>query len=672
MLEQAQGFLDWVAAHPGLALGLLFLVSLLDAVFIIGAFVPASIVLFGAGALVALGSVDLWPTAGIAALGAVCGDGLSFWLGRRHGEALFASRWLARYPQTILNGREFFARHGGKGVMLARFLGPVRAVTPAIAGASGMPAWLFLLADSVAAYAWALVYILPGVVFGASLGLAAEVASRLVILLVLSGVALILGAWLSRTLIASLQAPMERGLGWLLDWSRKHRRLGRFGAALADPAQPEIPALASVAVILLLGSGLSWWLLGAGTYPSAFDALVYQGLSDLQTPWGNTLAIAIAQLGDPSVYGPVAAAVLLSLLARRKIRAAAHWIAALAFGALISVGLNALPGLPAPREFYDDLRSAELIHRDLVMVIAVYGFIPVLLSTHRRPRVGQAAYAVAITLIAQIVLAKLYLGVEWWSQSAFSIVIGLLWLSALGLGYRRHGADRLFVRGFLLPVLLVFVAAAGLRWSAGFPDLQRVEVATRLPTLTTERWWDTGWSELPTQRIDVRGEPGEPLDLQWAGTLPAIQAQLEADGWTQPAELDLSNILRWLTASETVSQLPVLPKVHAGRHPALVMRKPIDEETQWLVRLWPSGLRLAEGEPVWLGQIHAQAAATRFRLFRYPTATPAPQAGLPFAFTPNARQVETATGGLLLLRVAPLGSSDTLRLSPSPGPCPTC
>lgn len=649
MIEHAQGFLDWVAAHPGPALALLFAVSMLDAIFIVGAFVPASIVLFGAGALVALGSVELWPTAALAALGALAGDSLSFWLGRRHGEALFGSRWLSRYPRTIANGREFFARHGAKGVVLARFLGPVRAVTPAIAGASGMPAWLFLAADGLAAYAWALVYILPGVVFGASLGLAAEVASRLAILLVLSGLTVVLGGWLSRSLIVALQAPIEVGLGRLLDWSRHHRRLGRFGAALADPSQPEIPVLASVAATLLLGSALWWWLLGAGVYPSAFDALVYQGLSDLQTPWGNDLAIAIAQLGDPAVYGPVAAAVLLALLARRKVRAAAHWIAALSFGALISLFLHALQGLPAPSAFYHDARPADLVNRDLVMVLAVYGFIPVLLATHRPARVGQTAYAVATVLIAQIVLAKLYLGVEWWGQTAFSIVIGLLWLSALGLGYRRHGAERLFARGFLVPVLLVFAAAAGLRWSADVPELERVPPPRAL-TLSADPWWNGGWRALPARRIDVRGEPGEPLDLQWAGELARIRAELTAAGWSEPAPLSVSNTLRWLTTSEEVGELPVLPKVHAGSHPALVMRKAIDGQTQWLVRLWPSGAHLDGGPPVWLGQLDAQTAASRFRLFRYPTEVAPGPVESPFAGGPRSRRVPGAAGPLWLLR----------------------
>src|SRR5689334_8225150 len=151
MLEHAQDLLAWVGAHPRWALVLLFFVALVDSLFLIGAFIPAGVVLFAMGALVALGTLELWPTTLVAAVGTLCGDFLSFLIGRRYGERLFETRLLRRYPDLVSRGRAFFARHGGKSVLLARFLGPVRAITPAVAGAASMQAWLFLVVDFGAA-----------------------------------------------------------------------------------------------------------------------------------------------------------------------------------------------------------------------------------------------------------------------------------------------------------------------------------------------------------------------------------------------------------------------------------------------------------------------------------------------------------------------------------------
>ncbi len=620
MLDHAQAFLSWIGLHPWLALVLLFMVSALDALFIVGAFVPASIFLFGTGALVALGTLDLWPTAAIAAAGALLGDGLSFWLGRHYGERLFKSKYVQRYPEMIARGRAFFDRHGGKGVWAARFLGPVRSITPAMAGAAGMPAWLFLLADFSAAYLWALIYIFPGVLFGASMGLAAEVATRLAGLLVLTfGIGALI-VWLVPMLMGALQARAERGIGPMLDWSRRHRHLGRFGVALADPDQPETPALAAVALSLAIVGGLWLFALASAAghpYPSPLDALIYQTLHDLQTPWGNALAYAVAQLGSPWVYGPTALAVLGTLVARRKTRAAAHWIAALAFSAAISLALHAVPVRPAPATFFHGLDAAAL-PRDLVMVLVIYGFGAVLFATQRASRVRRRVYVSSAVLLALILLARLYLGVEWWSLTLFSVVVALLWISALGLGYRRHRPDRLFAPGFLLPVLLVFVFAAGARLYTDKPLPERPLAASRIQSQNAQAWWTGGWTRLPQQRVDLRGRSGDPFDLQWAGSLRAIEQSLRDAGWGSLPKLSASNLLRWLSTSSPVELLPVLPLVHAGSHQQLALRRGIGGDRQQVIRLWPSGWQFADGTPIWLGALSSQDARTFYRLFRYP------------------------------------------------------
>src|SRR3546814_496233 len=138
MTEALHSLLAWINAHPNDALWLLFAVTLTDSLFIIGAFIPAALPLFAIGALVALGSLELWPTLLIATAGALLGDCISFWLGHRYGERLFNARFFQKHPELVGNGRRFFLKHGPYSILLARFLGPLRAVTPSLAAASGM------------------------------------------------------------------------------------------------------------------------------------------------------------------------------------------------------------------------------------------------------------------------------------------------------------------------------------------------------------------------------------------------------------------------------------------------------------------------------------------------------------------------------------------------------
>lgn len=629
MLELAQTLLAWIGAHPRESLLLLFLVAAVDALFLIGAFIPAAVVLFGMGALVALGSLELWPTALIAAAGALTGDAISFALGRRYRERLFESRWLQHYPDVIAGGRAFFARHGGKGIFFARFLGPVRSITPAFAGASHMSVWFFLAVDFVAALLWALIYLVPGVLFGASLGLASEVASRLAGLLVLNIALLIFGVWAVRAAIALFSRHAQHWVRELLEWSRRHRRLGRFGPGLADPAQPETPALLAVASLLLVAGTL--WLFtfgGAGwrDFPGPLDALMHQTLSDLSTPWGSAIAHFIARLGEWPVYGTTAAAVLAVLLWRRRLRAAAHWVAALVFGLSITLLLELVPLLPAPAVFFGSGTGTAL--RDLALPTVIYGSSATLFATLRPPRVRLIAYAGASTLVLLIGLARLVTAQEWMSLNSFALTMGALWIAALTLGYRQHGPERLFAPSFALPVLAAFLVAAGMSWGVDRASVEArpSSIAPFEAALSEAQWWAGDWQSLPATRIDMRGRELRPFDLQWAAPLDQVEAELAAAGWQVLPPLKVADTLRWLTQTSKVAELPVLPQVHAGLHARLTMRRAIDDERQYLIRLWDSGQRVQNEDgvvPLWLGSLTEQRARTYYRLFRYPVAEPA-------------------------------------------------
>lgn len=623
MIAALQQSLAWINLHPHWALLLLFVAALLDSIFIVGAFVPAGIALFAAGALVALGSIELWEAVLTAALGAVMGDVFSFWLGRRYGERLFSAPLLQRYPDLVLNGRRFFAHYGAYSVALARFLGPMRAIVPALAGASGLRVAAFVVADVVSATAWAFAFVLPGVAFGASLGLAAEVAGRLALLLLALIAVVALTVWLTMLISRATQRHAEEWIGGLLDWSRRHRRLGKFGAALADPAQPETPVLVILAALLLAISGIWLWLWAGSTlhaYPSALDAAMFQSMRDLHSPWGLALADRLLQLGHWSVYGPVALVTFACLIGLRKPRAAAHWVAAIGFGAVLSAGLYAVPTLPPPHLFFGTQPPAENGARDLVLATVIYSFLPVLMSTDRSAFLRRVLYGGAVSIVMLVVLARLYVGAQWYSIALFSVVVGALWAGLLGLGYRRHQPERLPARKVLIPTLAVLLASVVLAWSSPQPSVQPPVDASRI--VSAADWTSSAWRGLPRQRLDIAGRDKQALTLQWAGDLDRIAASLAVAGWAPPPPLSGSTVLRWLTRETPVAELPILPQVHAGHHPALSLRRIVDEQRADLIRLWPSPLRLDDGRPVWLGSVTRVEARTLYRLLRYPVADP--------------------------------------------------
>ncbi len=144
---------------------IVFLIAALESLAFVGIFVPGAIMIASAGFAAAQGYFDLEKLILFAALGAILGDGFSYWLGTK-GTTLFHNerRWLKR--SHLEKGERFFQKHGGKSVFLGRFISPIRPIVPFIAGISGMNVWHFLFWNITSAFGWSLLYVLLGYFFG--------------------------------------------------------------------------------------------------------------------------------------------------------------------------------------------------------------------------------------------------------------------------------------------------------------------------------------------------------------------------------------------------------------------------------------------------------------------------------------------------------------------------
>lgn len=97
----------FIAAYPHLAYVAILLLALSESIPVIGVFIPGTAAILAVSALVPSGVVKLWPLLGAATIGAIIGDGLSFWIGHRYYRELLA-RWpLNRHPELIARSEEF-------------------------------------------------------------------------------------------------------------------------------------------------------------------------------------------------------------------------------------------------------------------------------------------------------------------------------------------------------------------------------------------------------------------------------------------------------------------------------------------------------------------------------------------------------------------------------------
>jgi membrane protein DedA with SNARE-associated domain len=169
----AQPLLDLIKAHSDWAAAVMFITAFGESFAFVSLLFPGTTVLIAAGTLLSGGTLPYASILVSAILGAVLGDSVSYWLGRRFGGSIARIWPFTRYRELLPRGIEFFERHGGKSVFIGRFFGPIRAVIPLAAGVMHMPRGRFWFANVTSALVWAPMLLLAG-------DLAGEAGDRLI------------------------------------------------------------------------------------------------------------------------------------------------------------------------------------------------------------------------------------------------------------------------------------------------------------------------------------------------------------------------------------------------------------------------------------------------------------------------------------------------------------
>lgn len=619
--------LAWIGQNPRTAGLVIFLVAFIDALLLVGLAVPALPLLFGIGTLVGLGLIDPWYAIACAAAGAFLGDALSFGVGRSQGARLRGMWPFTRYPEWLVRGEVFFNRHGLKGILIARYLGAVRPIVPAIAGMLHMPWRRFLPVSALAGATWGFAFIAPGWLFGAWLELLSAVAGRLAVVL---GVLLVLLGLMGLSVFALYRVLAPRAallVERVLAWSHRHPVLGRYSSALIDPKRPESPSLALLA-LGLLGAGwvffsLLLMQLGGGE-PSTFDLRVYQGFLGLRNPLADEPLAVLSVLGDWPVLGPAFFAVTAWLLWRRRTTAAAHWVGAAVTGLALVTSLGWLLEMPRPPEALL-APGFSFPSVPVTMATVVYGFFAVLVARELPGRRRGWPYVVAGMLIACVAFSRLYLGAHWFSDVLAGLMLGLAWITGLGIAYRRRVVRSFWVR----PVSLVFFLCVGLS-AAWFGPRQAPYVLAQFdPPLVREPmdmplWWAEDWQALPERRNRMSGTRGWPMNVEYAGELQRLVTTLEAQGWQRLEAGGWEGLLRTMANDAAPHNLPVLPIAHQGRAEALLMaRADAGGESLSVVRLWPAPyVLMPQRRPLWVGTVQTLHFNARLDLISFWEAQP--------------------------------------------------
>jgi membrane protein DedA with SNARE-associated domain len=159
-----------VAEHRLLVCVILAVVTLLEALMLVGVLIPIMAVMLTAGALIATGSLHPVEVIAWCSLGAAIGDAISYLIGKRIGARAVRHPAVAKHRRTVARARLYTRRYGVLALVVARYLGPLRPFVPMAAGMTRMRDWTFHAANTLSAPFWVVSVLAPGYLAARHLG----------------------------------------------------------------------------------------------------------------------------------------------------------------------------------------------------------------------------------------------------------------------------------------------------------------------------------------------------------------------------------------------------------------------------------------------------------------------------------------------------------------------
>jgi len=146
---------------------ILFVIVFAETGFVFTPFLPGDSLLFAAGTFAAIGAFNIGILVLILCIAAITGDTVNYWIGNYIGPKIFEKekiRFLKK--EHLQRTHEFYERHGGKTIIIARFIPIIRTFAPFVAGIGSMTYMKFITYNVVGGIAWVLLFVFAGFYFG--------------------------------------------------------------------------------------------------------------------------------------------------------------------------------------------------------------------------------------------------------------------------------------------------------------------------------------------------------------------------------------------------------------------------------------------------------------------------------------------------------------------------
>lgn len=608
--EYLEPLISWLHTNPDWALLITFLISLSESVAIIGSIVPGSITMTAIGILAGSGVMRIDLTLVAAILGAIAGDSVSYALGYTFSDRLMEIWPFSRYPKLLELGKNYFTRHGGKSVLIGRFVGPLRSIIPLIAGMMRMKRSHFLVANSLSAVGWSLLYVMPGVLIGAaSHQLSPESARRLFMFILIFLVVLWLAGQGLRWVILYIKQWLSINISKFWIWARNKHYLALFlkkVSPIKERNKSKTIALLLALVICGLLSFILSLLVLNNSWVNQINLPIYYFLKSVRIHCFDNFFILWQFILSPGTQSIVFIVSALLMIYIKDWRTLKYWISLSIVTFAITFLLSQIIYQPSFLNLFTKSNLACFPSIYLTSATALFSFLIAYISVNVSTK-----YILFLKLSLWLILltsgfATLYLGDAWLTSVLGAYFIGLTCYLIHWIFYRRKVMDERPFRLSICLLTLIVIVSTLIQFLLYFEtEIIRHKHITKQYMISEEAWWNQREPVLPVYAKNRIGKRVGLYNIQYAGSLTTLENKLLINGWKkQPGTFFHSLILR-VEGKNNHEKLPLISQLFLNKRPALIMTyHPQSENGFYVLRLWRSNYHLVQfEEPIWIGSV---------------------------------------------------------------------
>ncbi len=612
---------------------IIFLVAVLESIPLVGLIIPGAIVLLFAGFLSKMGVLDLGDLIWFAGAGGILGDALAYTLG---ASTRLQNRLLLKFPKKLVERSEkFIDDHGGKSILFARFIGPIRGFVPYLSGMLGMKRLNFYVWNVLSGFASAAAYLTLGWIFGQAWETALTWSSRVgFLLLVLLGcfallllVRYLMGRYgphlwrVTVSLLTSQRTAMETNPD-VKKFIQNHPRLIHFFQhRLSLQRFSGLPlsflVMAMLWAIATLG-GLIQDVIASDPIVEA-DIRIENLLYFFRNPRATEVLLWLTQLGNWKVIilWSLGLSLFLFLWHNKKF-IVPLWTSLLGAQVLALLGKVIVQReRPALAVYAEDSFSFPSGHATVAVVF--YGFLAYLIwRTVVNRNIRLNALLLSAVLILTVGFSRLYLGVHYLSDVLGGYVLGMIWL-IIGISLcewkitpklqpitkQKSLRFRVLTTVVLSPVIL---ASLGYIFFSTKPVIETLNAQAQTVETVHDPLSAFSGGMLPRYSEDLLGNAREPLSfLVLAKSDDDLVNVFSQAHWQRAEAITLHTILKITQAAflnEGYATAPMTPAFWDAQVNDFGFQKATDEDSireRHHARFWRTNLITPDGFHVYVG-----------------------------------------------------------------------